>query len=127
MLPKWFREELDNPDKDNVKEKANKQEKDFAKKTRKLGGKRQPASGALWSAKGDVSLGKYALGDNKYTKYKSFKIDRGMWRKIKHEALEQSKEIPFLQIEMNEVEPLVVLSENDFLMLLENYIRGRVE
>lgn len=126
-LPKWFQEEIENPDKVNVKKQANKQEKEFAKRTKALGGNRQPASGAFWSAKGDVKIGKYALGDNKQTKYKSFKIDKQMWKKIKQEALEQRKEIPFLQIEMVEVEPLIVISENDFLMLLENYIKTKGE
>ena len=36
--------------------------------------------------------------------------------------MEQNIRIPFLQIEMAETDRLVVLDENDFLMLLENYM-----
>jgi hypothetical protein len=38
------------------------------------------------------------------------------------EALEQRRDIPFLQIEMGGCEPLIVISENDFVMMLEKYI-----
>ena len=46
-----------------------------------------------------------------------------MWKKKKMEALEQRRDIPFLQIEMGGCEPLVVISENDFfVMMLEKYM-----
>jgi hypothetical protein len=121
-LPKWFREEVEKGDTVNVKDKANKQEKNFAKRTEQLGGRRQPASGALWGAKGDVKIGSIALGDSKFTKYKSFNITTAMWKKICMEALEQRKDIPFIQLEMSECEPLIVISENDFIMLLGKFM-----
>lgn len=121
-LPKWFLDEVKEGEAVNVKREANKQEKNFAKRTQELGGSRQPASGALWGAKGDVTIGSVALGDNKFTKNKSFRITSEMWKKIKMEALEQRRDIPFLQIEMGGCEPLVVISENDFVMMLEKYI-----
>lgn len=120
-LPKWF-VDMREKESESVKAKANKQEKDFAKRARDLGARRQPASGALWSAKGDVRIGGLALGDNKFTKHKSVSVTKEMWEKVKREAMEQNFRIPFLQIEMAETDRLVVLDENDFLMLLENYM-----
>lgn len=122
-MPKWFQDELENDTEESVKTKANRQEKNFAKRTKHIGGRRQIMSGALWSAKGDNIIGNVALGDNKFTKHNSFRITKEMWKKITQEALEQVKDIPFLQIEMGETEALVVLSENDFIMLLENYMK----
>ncbi len=120
-LPKWF-VDMREKESESVKAKANKQEKDFAKRASNLGARRQPASGAFWSAKGDVRIGGLALGDNKFTKYKSLSVTKEMWEKVKREAMEQNIRIPFLQIEMAETDRLVVLDENDFLMLLENYM-----
>lgn len=115
--PKWFTDK-------SVKQKANEQEKCFAKRMKELGGSRQPVSGAKWYAKGDVKIGDTCLGDNKQTRYASFSITAHMWKKISEECVDQRKLFPFLQIEMKDTEPLVVISENDFKMLLEVFIRS---
>jgi len=116
--PKWF---LDSGEK-SVKQKANEQEKSFAKRMKDLGAKQQPVSGALWFAKGDVKIGDIALGDNKQTIHSSFSITAQMWKKISEECVDQRKLFPFLQIEMKDAEPLVVISEGDFEMLLEAFL-----
>ena len=116
--PKWF---TDTNEK-SVKQKANEQEKGFAKRMKDLGARQQPVSGALWFAKGDVKIGDVALGDNKQTKHSSFSITSQMWKKISEECVDQRKQFPFLQIEMKETEPLIVISEGDFEMLLSAYL-----
>jgi len=116
-MPKWFDDEVHFDENEGVKDRANKLEKEMAKR---LGGMRQPASGALWGAKGDMKLGKLALGDNKSTKNKSISVSRKMWTKLKNEALSNGIEIPFLELTMQDTEPLVVVSENTFKMLIEN-------
>ena len=116
--PKWF---SDSGEK-SVKQKANEQEKGFAKRMKNLGAEQQPVSGALWFAKGDVKIGDVALGDNKQTIHGSFSITSHMWKKISEECVDQRKLFPFLQIEMKDTEPLVVISESDFQMLLSVFL-----
>lgn len=120
--PKWFDDEIGIDPEEGVKARANRLEKKLAERLSKIGGQRQPASGAFWNNKGDVKIGHLALGDSKSTKNKSINISKRQWEKIKKECLEGGKDIPFLQLQMNETEPLVVLSENDFIMLLESMI-----
>lgn len=107
-IPNWLGKE------ETVKDSSTRQEKAFAKRS---GGKRQPASGALDLAKGDVKLDR-ALGDMKETKAKSYRITSDTWSKIKREALEEGKPMAFLQIEMRDTPPLVVIEEAVFLALL---------
>ena len=90
-LPKWF-VNMREKESESVKAKANKQEKDFAKRASNLGARRQPASGALWSAKGDVRIGGLALGDNKFTKNKSLSITKGMWRRLRGKLWSRTSE-----------------------------------
>lgn len=100
----------------NVKDVANKQEKDTAKR---LGGKRQPMSGSLFFAKGDLIIEEIACGDCKFTDKKSYTLKSETWRRIKEDAFNCKNLIPFLQIEMAETEKLIVLSENDFIELIQ--------
>ena len=119
--PKWFSDTSEK----SVKQKANEQEKGFAKRMKNLGAKQQPVSGAMWFAKGDVKIGDVALGDNKQTVHSSFSITHAMWKKISEECVDQRKLFPFLQIEMKDTQPLVVISEADFEMLLTAFLERK--
>ena len=100
-----FDDEIHIDEKKGVKNRANELEKRLAKRFSKLGGQRQPASGALWGAKGDLKIGKFALGDNKSTKNRSVRLKSKMWEKIKKETLDSGKDIPFLELQMKDTEP----------------------
>jgi len=119
-LPRWLTNEMDSAPKTNtLKKEANSREKKLTKRMADVGGKRQPVSGAFWDRKGDILIGDFALGDAKGTKYDSISVTRLMWEKINKETMLMGKRIPFLQLEMSSVEPLVVISENDFLLFME--------
>lgn len=72
--------------------------KDQERQTGKdLGGKRQPGSGAFWTAKGDVSTPRY-LVECKLTDKASYSLKEDLLRKIAKEAAVVGKE-PVFQIE----------------------------
>ena len=73
---------------ESVKSKANKTEKTLAKK---LGGRRQPCSGALAGAKGDVKTAKF-LFDSKETVNESISVKASDLMKIRSEADKQSRD-----------------------------------
>jgi hypothetical protein len=112
------------------KKTANRQEKRWAEKVH---GKRQPASGALWNAKGDVkehftALFFNFLWDNKYTAQKAFKLSSEIWAKIRDEAYrKEGGYLPGLQVELRghgisylpDPLRLVVIEEDDFLAMKE--------
>jgi hypothetical protein len=99
---------------------SGKQEKRWAKKVK---GRQQPASGALWGAKGDVKEARGVtslrfLWDNKYTIHKSYGISIETWNKIKEEAVRAGC-TPGLQLEFQDLSgkpilKLVVIEEDDF-------------
>lgn len=128
-LPNWFEEGSD-VDRGSRKERAERLEKELADRFSDLGGMKQPASGALWGAKGDVKIGKLALGDCKSTENKGIRVSKDMWEKIKKETFESGQDMPFLQLCIKDTEPLIVISEDDFKMLLEvlfDYINNKKE
>lgn len=96
----------------------------------KVDGKPQPASGALWGAKGDVKVRKPTLDfrylwENKYTSHKSFSISIDLWMDIYDKAVRrEGGYTPGIQLEITHEslkEPLrlVIIDENDFLALKE--------
>lgn len=89
---------FDGRDKPSVKAKANKTEKVLAKK---LGGFRQPASGAIEGMKGDVVTKSY-LYDSKETKHMSISLSYDMLQKLILEAYDADKD-PVLVLTYNEV------------------------
>jgi hypothetical protein len=104
------------------KKRSQKQEKRWANKVK---GKPQPASGALWGARGDVKeqgqfLSKH-LWENKYTTNKSYSLTLDVWNDIKEKALrKQGGYIPGMHIEFKDpsgktILRLVVLEEDDYL------------
>lgn len=99
-----------------IKKKSAKQESRTAKE---FGGKTTPASGAMWSAKGDVRTLDFLI-ENKYTDANNYKLELKILEKIENEALRDNFRTPVLQIDIAELS-LVVLNHNDFIPLVEGY------
>lgn len=100
-----------------IKRKSAKQEKRTAKE---FGGRTTPASGAMWSAKGDVRTLDYLI-ENKYTDSKKYKLELKILEKIENEALKDNFRTPILQVDIADELSLVVLNHNDFLVISEGY------
>lgn len=94
-----------------------KHEKRLAKLT---GGKRNAASGAFWSRKGDVRTDDLLI-EHKWTGKKSVTIKAEVLEKITKEAILDSR-TPVLGLHLND-ENYVVLLEEDFFEL-RNAVRG---
>lgn len=105
--------------------------------SKKVGGSTQPASGALWSAKGDVkerrrTLSRYLknfLWENKYTSHQSYALSLETWLEIRDKAIrKEGGFLPGMQITfthdkygrlLNLPVRLVVIDEETFLDLKE--------
>lgn len=94
-----------------------KHEKRLAKK---IGGKRNAASGAFWSRKGDVRNDELLI-EHKWTGKKSVTIKSEVLKKITKEAILDGR-IPVLGLHLDG-ENYVVLGEEDFFEL-RNAIKG---
>jgi hypothetical protein len=82
------------------------------------GGRRQPASGSRWFAKGDVRANGFLL-DDKYTDDASFSLTAKDWRKITAEALQTPPGLlPSMRISIKGAPKLRVFREEDALYLL---------
>lgn len=106
---------------------SQKQENRWAKK---VDGKTQAGSGAVWSSKGDVKAGGHFIDDltaflyeNKQTENKGFRVTTDLWNEIRDKAIKTEGKLPAMQIELEIGTPrptrLVVLDEQDFLALLD--------
>ena len=95
-------------DEESVKSKANKNEKRLAKK---LGGRRQPASGAIDGYKGDIITKEY-LYDDKSTKHFSLPLKFEMLQKLAKEAIDSHRE-PVLAVTFDSVK----IGEKDFVVI----------
>jgi hypothetical protein len=91
---------------------------------REQGGRRQPASGAKWFAKGDLRANGFLIED-KFTEVrngepaKSFTITVDMWRKIEREAASTPPGLrPSLRLSMPGIPKLRVVLEDDLLYYL---------
>jgi hypothetical protein len=85
---------------------------------REQGGRRQPASGSKWFAKGDLRANGFLI-DDKFTDDASFRITRDMWRKIEREAASTPPGLrPSLRISIPGIPKLRVVLEDDLLYYL---------
>lgn len=82
------------------------------------GGKRQPASGSRWFAKGDVRANGFLL-DDKFTDDASFSLTAYDWRKITAEALQTPPGLmPRMRISIKGAPRLSVIRDEDLLYIL---------
>lgn len=82
------------------------------------GGRRQPASGAKWFAKGDLRAHGFLI-DDKFTDAGSFRVTREMWQKIEREAAQTPPGLrPSLRISIPGLPKLRVVLEDDLLYYL---------
>lgn len=106
---------------------SQKQEKRWAEKT---GGRVQSGSGAVWSSKGDVKVGTNFIDnevsflfENKQTENKGFRLTVDLWNEIRGKAIKTEGKLPAMHIELERKSSnptrLVVLSEEDFLSMIE--------
>ena len=87
-------------------------QKHEARLAKAIGGKRNAASGAFWSRKGDVRATDVLL-EHKYTGKASFTIKAAVLEKIVREAIMESR-MPVLGISLNN-ENYILLTEDDWL------------
>lgn len=92
---------------------SQKHEKRIAKR---IGGKRNAASGAYWQRKGDVRSDDLLI-EHKYTGKKQTTIKSEVLKKIMREAILDGR-TPVLGIHLDG-EDYVILSENDFIEMRE--------
>lgn len=88
---------------------------------KKLGGRRQPASGAKWFAKGDIRANGI-LWDDKFTEIhngelaKSYRIERDVFLKLIHDAATTPPGLrPGLRIHIPGLPTLALIIEDDLL------------
>lgn len=104
----------------NDKIKASrKSEKELAKK---IGGKLKAGSGNTWKSKGDVSTERFLIDDKTSVSgdMKSYSINREKFYKhIKNATME--RKIGLYRINMGKGKGLIILDENDFWELTEEF------
>lgn len=93
-----------------VKRRSQKQEKSVAKD---MGASVVVASGALWSAKGDVRSDKFLI-ECKTTKKDYYSITTRVWEKISLEADKDGVRIPLLFVDLEDRVRYVIFNPNDF-------------
>lgn len=82
------------------------------------GGRRQPASGSKWFAKGDVRANGFLIED-KFTDSDSFRFQRSEWEKATVNALQTPPGLrPQFRIHIKGLPKLRVLTEDDYLFLV---------
>jgi len=105
----------------NLRSKGQKESQKHEKRlAKKIGGKRNAASGALWSRKGDVR-NKELLIEHKWTGKKQVTIKSEVLKKITTEAILDGR-TPVLGIHLDG-QNYVILGEEDFFEL-RNSIQG---
>lgn len=100
-----------------VKRRSQKQEKSVAKD---MGAKVVVASGALWSAKGDVRSDKFLI-ECKTTEKDYYPITTKVWEKISLEADKDGVRIPLLFVDLRDKDRYVVFNPNDFETQVNTY------
>lgn len=97
-----------------VGRRANRSERELAKTD---GGRRQPASGSKWYAKGDVRANGFLI-DDKITDDESYRLSAKTINKAVAEALQTPPGLrPQLRITMKGAPKVRVLLEDDYLYL----------
>jgi hypothetical protein len=83
---------------------------------RLVGGRVQPASGALRVAglKGDVVTKKYMF-DDKVTWRESFSISRKAWKKLQRDAFKMGNKQPILRVVFEDGPTLYIMGEQAFM------------
>ena len=99
-----------------VKKRSQLQEKSVAKN---LGGRVVVASGALWSAKGDVRNDNY-LVECKTTRKDFYTITSKVWEKIVKEANSDHLRTPLLVVDLRDYDRYVIFPYNILESELEN-------
>ena len=95
--------------------KARAQEERVAKET---GGRRQPASGAFWSHKGDNVIEDWLI-ECKRTDYKTFRLSTDLWNETKKKAFQLQRQ-PVIQLDLQGgTVRLAILDYDDFLSLIQ--------
>lgn len=100
-----------------VKRRSQKQEKSVAKD---MGAKIVVASGAMWSAKGDVRSDKFLI-ECKTTEKDFYSITTKVWEKISLEADKDGMRIPLLFVDLRDKDRFVVFNPNDFSVQVNTY------
>lgn len=94
-----------------VKKRSQKQEKSVAKE---LDAKLVVASGALWSAKGDVRTYR-CLVECKTTEKPYYSVTAKVWEKIEREACSDSMRTPLLIVDLEDKDRMVVFNPKYFI------------
>lgn len=100
-----------------VKRRSQKQEKSVAKD---MGAKTVVASGAMWSAKGDVRSDKFLI-ECKTTEKDFYSITTKVWEKISLEADKDGMRIPLLFVDLRDKDRFVVFNPSDFSVQVNTY------
>ena len=83
------------------------------KDTKSFKGRKNPRTGGLWFAPGDVTTNDFLI-DCKTTDKLSFSITKNIWNKIYKESL-KNRRLPCLSVLLGDGTEIVVLDKNDFL------------
>lgn len=101
-----------------VRKRSQKQEKGVAKD---MGAKVVVASGALWSAKGDVRSDKFLI-ECKTTEKDYYPVTTKVWEKISQEAVKDGMRIPLLMVDLKDSERYVIFNPKDFNRQFNTYV-----
>ena len=109
-----LREETETTRRVERKKRSKKHEKRVAKE---LGGRRQPGSGSMEGAKGDLKT-EYALCDHKFTDKLSYTITQETLVKLVKETQEEGKRVPILMIKFDKpVQELKWLNQTEWALI----------
>ena len=100
-----------------VKKRSQIQEKSVAKD---MGANTVVASGAMWSAKGDVRNDNFLI-ECKTTEKGFYSITTKVWEKISLEADKDGMRIPLLFVDLRDTDRYVVFNPNDFSVQVNTY------
>jgi len=101
----------------NLRSKGQKESQKHEKRlAKKIGGKRNAASGALWSRKGDVRSADLLI-EHKWTGKKQFTVKSEVLKKTVREAILEGR-MPVVGIHLDG-EDYVILLEDDFIEMRE--------
>ena len=101
-----------------VRKRSQKQEKGVAKD---MGAKVVVASGALWSAKGDVRSDKFLI-ECKTTEKDYYPVTTKVWEKISQEAVKDGMRTPLLMVDLKDSERYVIFNPKDFNRQFNTYV-----
>lgn len=100
-----------------VKKRSQLQERAVAKD---LNARTIVASGALWSAKGDVRNEKFLI-ECKTTEKDFYSVTSAIWSKIEEEAIRDGMRTPLLVVDLRDLDRYVIFSPKSFNHEVESY------